>query len=124
MGVLWCLEGIEIFNLNYFGVMGNFGGGVSMLSSSIFFNLDFYIGVFLVEFGNVQFSVFDLNMCNGNNEKREFFLMLGVMGMEGLMEGLFSKNLKVFYLINVCYVILVVLGELGLNLVGDVLLVY
>lgn len=124
MGVLWRLEGIEIPNPNHFGAMGNSGGGISMLSSSILSNSDFYTGAFPAEFGNAQSSVFDLNMRNGNNEKREFSLMLGVLGMEGSMEGPFSKNSKASYLINARYATLAALGELGLNPVGDVLPAY
>ena len=124
MGVLWRLEGIEIPNPNHFGAMGNSGGGISMLSSSILSNSDFYTGAFPAEFGNAQSSVFDLNMRNGNNEKREFSLMLGVLGMEGSMEGPFSKKSKASYLINARYATLAALGELGLNPVGDVLPAY
>ena len=124
MGVLWRLEGIEIPNPNHFGAMGNSGGGISMLSSSILSNSDFYTGAFPSEFGNAQSSVFDLNMRNGNNEKREFSFMLGVLGIEASMEGPFSTNSKASYLINARYATLAALGELGLNPVGDVLPVY
>lgn len=124
MGVLWRLEGIEIPNPNHFGAMGNSGGGISMLSSSILSNSDFYTGAFPSEFGNAQSSVFDLNMRKGNNEKREFSLMLGVMGIEGSMEGPFKAGSKASYLINARYATLAALGAIGLNPVGDVLPAY
>lgn len=59
IGVFWCVEGIFIFNFNYFFVMGIIGGLVSVLNFNMIKNFDFMISVFFVEYGNVLVGVFD-----------------------------------------------------------------
>lgn len=119
-GVMWRLEGIEIPNPNHFGSMGNSGGGISMLSSSTLSNSDFYTGAFPAEFGNALSGVFDLNMRNGNNEKREYALMFGALGLEGAAEGPFRKGGKGSYLVNFRYATLALLDATGIHIAGDV----
>jgi len=123
-GVMWRLEGIQIPNPNHFGAMGNSGGAISMLSSSTLSNSDFYTGAFPSEFGSALSGVFDLNMRNGNNEKREHSVMLGLLGIEVATEGPFSKKSKGSYLINYRYSTLAALEALGVNPAGDVLPAY
>ena len=123
-GVLWRLEGIEIPNPNHFGDMGNSGGAISMLSSSTLSNSDFYTGAFPAEFGNATSGVFDLKMRNGNNEKREYSVMLGALGVEASMEGPFKKGNAASYLINYRYSTLALLQAAGVNPTGDVLPTY
>ena len=120
-GVLWRLEGVEIPNPNHFGAMGNSGGGISMLSSSTLSNSDFYTGAFPAEFGNAISGVFDLNMRNGNNEKREYSFMLGALGIEASAEGPFTRGSRASYLVNYRYSTLAILNAVGLNPAGDVL---
>ena len=120
-GVLWRLEGIEIPNPNHFASVGSSGGAISMLSSSTLSNSDFYTGAFPSEFGNALSGVFDLNMRNGNNEKREYAFMLGALGLEAAMEGPFSANSRASYLINYRYSTLALLEAVGLSPTGDVL---
>ena len=120
-GVMWRLEGVEIPNPNHFGSMGNSGGGISMLSSSTLSNSDFYTGAFPAEFGNALSGVFDLNMRRGNNEKREYAIMLGALGLEAAAEGPFRKGSQGSYLINYRYSTLALLEAAGLSPVGDVL---
>ena len=123
-GVLWRLEGIEIPNPNHFGSTGSTGGGISMLSSTTLSNSDFYTGAFPSEFGNAISGVFDLNMRKGNNEKREYSVMLGLLGIEAGIEGPFSKKYNGSYLINYRYSTLGLLDAIGLNPAGDVLPAY
>lgn len=120
-GVLWRLEGIEIPNPNHFGSMGNSGGAISMLSSSTLSNSDFYTGAFPSEFGNATSGVFDLNMRNGNSEKREYAFMFGALGIELAAEGPFSENSNASYLVNYRYSTLSALEAVGLSPTGDVL---
>lgn len=120
-GLLWRLEGIEIPNPNHFGALGNSGGGISMLSSSMLSNSDFYTGAFPAEFGNATSGVFDLNLRNGNNEKREHSLMVGVLGLEVATEGPINRELGSSYLLNYRYSTLAILQSLGLNPAGDAL---
>ncbi len=119
-GILWRLEGIEIPNPNHFGSMGGSGGGISMLSSSTLSNSDFYTGAFPSEFGNALSGVFDLNMRNGNNEKREHAIMFGALGLEGAAEGPFKKGGKSSYLVNYRYATLGILDAVGIQIAGDV----
>ena len=123
-GILWRLEGIEIPNPNHFGSMGNSGGAISMLSSTTLNNSDFYTGAFPAEFGNATSGVFDLNMRNGNNQKRENSFMLGALGVEVGAEGPFSKKSKASYLVNYRYSTLALLQATGINPTGDVLPTY
>ena len=119
-GVVWRLEGIEIPNPNHFSAMGNSGGGISMLSSSTLSNSDFYTGAFPAEFGNALSGVFDLNLRNGNNERREYALMFGLLGVEGAMEGPFRKGGAASYLVNFRYSTLALLDAAGVSPAGDV----
>ncbi len=119
-GILWRLEGVEIPNPNHFGSIGGSGGGISMLSSSTLSNSDFYTGAFPSEFGNALSGVFDLNMRNGNNEKREYALMFGALGLEGALEGPFRQGGKGSYLVNYRYATLGLLSLAGINIAGDV----
>lgn len=100
-GILWRLEGIEIPNPNHFGGLGSGAGSVSMLSSSVLTNSDFYTGAFPAEFGNALSGVFDMQMRNGNKDKREHTFKLGNLGMEFATEGYFHKNSNASYLINI-----------------------
>lgn len=120
-GVMWRLEGIEIPNPNHFGSTGGSGGGISMLSSSTLSNSDFYTGAFPAEFGNALSGVFDLNMRNGNNEKREYAIMLGALGLEAAAEGPFTAGGKGSYLVNFRYSTLALLDAAGLSPAGDAL---
>ncbi|NND32363.1 MAG: TonB-dependent receptor, partial [Saprospiraceae bacterium] len=120
-GVLWRLEGIEIPNPNHFGGLGNSGGGISMLSSSLLSSSDFYSGAFPAEFGNATSGVFDLNLRKGNNQKREYSFMLGILGTEVATEGPLSKSGNGSYLFNFRYSTLGILQKIGLNPAGDVL---
>lgn len=123
-GILWRLEGVEIPNPNHFGGLGSSGGAISMLSSSTLANSDFYTGAFPTEYGNALSGVFDLKMRAGNNEKREYSLMIGALGIEASAEGYFHKDSRASYLVNYRYSTLAALSAVGLNPVGDVLPVY
>ncbi len=118
-GVLWRMEGIEIPNPNHFANVGNSGGAVSMLSSSVLSNSDFYTGAFPAEFGNALSGAFDLRMRNGNNEKPEYAFMLGALGVEAAAEGPFSPNSKASYLINYRYSTLALLQVMGVGFDED-----
>ena len=123
-GILWRLEGVEIPNPNHFGGLGSSGGAISMLSSSTLANSDFYTGAFPTEYGNALSGVFDLKMRAGNNEKREYSIMIGALGLEASAEGYFHKDSRASYLVNYRYSTLAALSAVGLNPVGDVLPVY
>ncbi len=120
-GVLWRLEGIEIPNPNHFGGLGNSGGGISMLSSSLLSTSDFYTGAFPASFGNATSGAFDLRLRKGNNEKREHAFMFGILGTEIASEGPIGRRGGASYLVNFRFSSLAILQKIGLNPVGDVL---
>ncbi len=119
-GLLWRMEGIEIPNPNHFaGSEGSTGGGVSILSANMLANTDFYTGAFPAQYGNATSGVFDLNLRKGNQDKREYTLQVGVLGLEAALEGPFSKKYKGSYLINYRYSTLNILALMGLPIGGN-----
>ena len=120
-GVLWRLEGIEIPNPNHFGSLGNSGGGISMLSSSLLSRSDFYTGAFPAEFGNATSGVFDLRLRQGNNERTEHSIMVGILGTEIATEGPMGAKGDASYLVNFRYSTLGILEKIGLSPAGDLL---
>ncbi len=113
-GLLWRMEGIDIPNPNHFSSPGSAGGGVSILNSQLLSNSDFITGAFAAEYGNALSGVFDLKLRKGNDEKREYTLQAGVLGLSGAMEGPFTKNYKGSYLINYRYSTLALLSKMNI----------
>lgn len=118
VGLLWRMEGVDIPNPNHFADVGSSGGGISILSSQLLANSDFSTGAFPAEYGNALAGVFDLNLRKGNNEKREYTVQAGFLGLDLAAEGPFAKNYRGSYLINYRYSTLSVLSQIGVN-VGD-----
>ncbi len=103
-GVLWRLEGVEIFNPNHFANMNVAGGGfVTIFSSQMLTNSDFYTSAFPSEYGNALAGVFDMKLRNGNNQKREYAFQIGVLGTDFSAEGPFKKGGQASYLFNYRY---------------------
>lgn len=103
-GVGWRIEGIEVPNPNHFAggnVAG--GGGVTIFSSQMLSNSDFFTGAFPAEYGNAIAGVFDMKLRTGNNEKREYAFQVGVMGIDFSSEGPFKKGKTANYLFNYRY---------------------
>ncbi len=119
-GLLWKLEGVEIPNPNHLSQEGGNGGAVSMLSNNVLGASDFYTGAFPAEYGNASSGVFDLHMKKGNNEKREYAVQLGTLGLEAAVEGPFVKGKKSSYLINYRYSTLAVIEATGYKITGDI----
>lgn len=111
-GLLWSFEGIPIPSPNHFDAMGATGGPVSILNNNVLSRSDFFTGAFPSEFGNGISGVFDLNMRNGNNEKREYIAQLGFNGFELGAEGPITHNSKASYLINYRYSMLGLVDQL------------
>lgn len=117
-GLLWRMEGVEIPNPNHFSNVGTSGGGISIISSQLLSNSDFSTGAFAAEYGNALSGVFDLKLRRGNNQKREYTIQAGFLGMDVAAEGPFKKGYDGSYLINYRYSTLSLLGKMGVNL-GD-----
>ena len=92
-GLLWKMEGMDIPNPNHFSQAGNTGGGISILSAQTLSNSDFVTAAFAAEYGNALSGVFDLKLRRGNNEKREYTLQAGILGLDAAIEGPFSKKI-------------------------------
>jgi hypothetical protein len=114
-GVLWRVEGVDIPNPSHFGALGATGGPVSMLNNNLLAKSSFLTGAFPAMYGNATAGVFDLQLRNGNSDKREFTGQIGFNGVEAGLEGPFSKNSKASYLINYRYSVLDFVKKLGLN---------
>lgn len=118
-GMLWRMEGVEIPNPNHFtNGEGGSGGAVTVLSSQVLSNSDFFTSAFPAEYGNALSGVFDLKMRNGNTEKREYALQLGIMGAQIAAEGPFVLGKKASYLVNYRYSTLTMLTKLGIDISG------
>lgn len=103
-GILWQLEGVPIPNPNHFAGAFSAGGGlVTIFSSHIMSNSDFFTGAFPAEYGNALAGVFDMKFRTGNNETREYWFQAGLLGIDIGSEGPFVKGKKASYLFNYRY---------------------
>ena len=118
-GMLWRMEGVEIPNPNHFAQEGAGGGGISALSANVLGNSDFLTGAFPAEYGNATSGVFDLKLRKGNNEKREYAMQAGILGLDFAAEGPIGAKGGASYLANYRYSTLSVLNKIGVNLNGD-----
>ncbi len=115
-GLLWRMEGVDIPNPNHFSEAGSSGGGISILSSQLLANSDFLTGAFAAEYGNALSGVFDLKLRKGNNEKNEYALQAGLLGLNAAAEGPLSASHKGSWLVNYRYSTLSLLNKMGLEL--------
>lgn len=120
MGILWKLEGIDIPNPNHFSNESTTGGPINALSSNMLANSDFYTGAFAPQYGNAISGIFDVRMRTGNNEKPEFTVGVGVLGVDLAAEGPFKKDYAGSYLFNYRYSSLSLLDNLGVVDFGGV----
>lgn len=119
-GLLWRMEGVEIPNPNHFANEGSSGGGISALSANVLGSSDFLTGAFPADYGNATSGVFDLKLRKGNNEKREYAMQAGVLGLDFAAEGPIGPKGGASYLANYRYSTLAVLNKIGVNIAGDV----
>jgi hypothetical protein len=117
-GLLWRMEGIDIPNPNHFSSTGSSGGGISILSTQLLANSDFVTGAFAAEYGNALSGVFDLKLRKGNNEKKEYTLQAGLLGLNAAAEGPIMPFYKGSYLVNYRYSTLQLLTKVGVPLEG------
>ncbi|ULQ53552.1 TonB-dependent receptor [Flavihumibacter fluvii] len=117
-GLLWRMEGIEIPNPNHFSAPGGSGGGISILSAQLLSTSDFITGAFAAEYSNALSGVFDLKLRKGNNEKREYTLQAGLLGLNLAAEGPLSKKHNGSYLVNYRYSTFSILNKIGMD-VGE-----
>jgi len=111
--VQWRLEGTEITNPTHFADQNGIQGGVSALNNSLLATSDFSTGAFSAEYGDVLSGVYDVKLRNGNNQKYETSLGIGVQGSDITLEGPFKKGYGGSFLINYRYSTISLLSNLG-----------
>ena len=99
----WRLEGVPITNPNHFADQNAAMGTTSILNSNLLATSDFYTGAFPAEFGNVLSGIYDVRLRNGNNEKLEAILGVGLIGTDLTLEGPLSKGYHGSFLVNYRY---------------------
>ena len=100
-GVAWRLEGVEIPTPHHFSGANVTGGGmVTLFSSQVMANSDFYISAFPAEYGSALAAVFDMRLRTGNPDKHEHTAQIGLLGIDIASEGPFSKKSNASYLFN------------------------
>jgi CarboxypepD_reg-like domain/TonB-dependent Receptor Plug Domain len=121
----WRLEGVEIVNPNHLNNAGTFsdrptqtGGGVNILSAQLLDRADFLTGAFPAQYGNALGSVMDVHLRKGNDQKHEFTVQAGVIGIDLAAEGPLSSTSKASYLVNYRYSFTGLLAAMGAKL-GD-----
>lgn len=102
-GILWRMEEVDIPNPNHFAIAGSAGGPQSIINNKYLANSEFYTGAFPANYSNALGGVFDLKMRNGNNEKHERTVQLGILGTEVALEGPLTKKSGASYLITYRY---------------------
>jgi hypothetical protein len=102
-GILWRLDEVDIPNPNHFGGIGYSHGGVTVFSSQLLTNSDFYIGAFPSDYGNALAGVFDIKFRNGNYRRNEYAFQAGLIGVEASAEGPFKAGKQSSYLVNYRY---------------------
>ncbi|MDR2585093.1 MAG: TonB-dependent receptor [Prevotellaceae bacterium] len=114
-GLLWRLEGVDIYNPNHFSDGGATGGPISMINLNALSNSDFYTSAFPAEYINAYSGVFDLKLREGNYDKREYTGQIGLNGVEFGIEGPLSQKLRASYLADYRYSFLDALKALGIG---------
>lgn len=114
-GLLWRIEGVDVPNPNHFGDLGATGGPVSMINNNLLGKSAFYTSAFPAMYGNASSGVFDLQLREGNNQRREYTGQMGFTGFELGAEGYFVKDKKASYLLNYRYSVPGLLKAIGLN---------
>lgn len=123
-GLLWRVEGIEVPSPNHFTDQGASSGSISIISSNMLANSDFFTGAFPAEYGNALSGVFDIRLRKGNKNKTEYALRAGVIGLDASIEGPFKEGSDASYLLNYRYSTLTLLNDIGIDLVDNAIPVF
>ncbi len=118
-GMLWQIEGVPVPNPNHFAEEGSSGGAVSIISNNVLDNSDFLSGAWPAQYSNGLSGVFDINLRNGNNRKREYAFQVGLLGIDFAAEGPFTQNSNASYLINYRYSTLTLFDKIGISILDE-----
>lgn len=119
--VQWRLDGVVITNPTHFADQNAVKGGISALNNSLLATSDFSTGAFAPEYGDVLSGVYDVKLRNGNNQKHETSIGIGIQGTDLTLEGPFKKGYGGSYLINYRYSTISLLNKLGIIKLDGVL---
>jgi hypothetical protein len=111
-GLIWRMEGIPIPNPNHFDFPGATGGPISIVNNKLLSQSDFITSAFPAEYSNGVSGVFDLNLRNGNNQKREYVVEAGLLALSVGAEGPISRKSGSSYLFNYRHSFLGLVDEL------------
>jgi len=81
------IDGIEIPNINHFGIQGTGGGEVGMLQVDFLQDVTFSAGGFSSKYGDRMSSVMDIHFREGNRNKGESRAIIGTVGAGAMTEG-------------------------------------
>lgn len=84
---LFVIDHIEIPNPNHFGDQGSGGGPIGMINPLFVSEVDFYAGSFPARYGDKASSVMDVQLREGNREKAELAIDMGMHGIGAMAEG-------------------------------------
>jgi len=119
-GLLWRVEGIEIPNPNHFQAdEGGTGGGVSILSSNVISNSDFFTSAWPAEYGDALSGVFDINLRKGSDEFFQSSIAASVVGTEVSLEGPLYKKRESSFLVNFRYSTFGILRAAGIKVSNE-----
>jgi len=96
---LFIIDHIEMPNPNHFGELGTGGGPVSMINPLFIDEVDFYAGSFPARYGDKASSVMDVKLREGNREKFESVIDMGMSGIGVQVEGPWA-NKKGSYMLS------------------------
>ncbi|MEP4532582.1 MAG: TonB-dependent receptor [Cyclobacteriaceae bacterium] len=123
---VWRLEGAEIINPNHLSNAGTFldqpsatGGGVNMLSAQMLSNSEFLYSTFDNRYGNSVGGIFNMNLKNGNNEKKQFTAQVSLIGFDFASEGPVMEGSKATYAVNYRYSFTGLLANFGVDFGGE-----
>ncbi|MCX6250015.1 MAG: TonB-dependent receptor [Bacteroidetes bacterium] len=117
VGVLWRIDGMDATNPNHFASVGTTGGAVSALNTNMLKSSDFFTSAWPAEYGNAISGVFDIGFRNGNTQKRETSVQLGLItGLEAMTEGPIRKSNGSSYLIGYRYSLAGIAQAMGINI--------
>jgi len=117
VGVQWRIDGMDATNPNHFASTGTTGGAVSALNTNMLKSSDFFTSAWPAEYGNAVSGVFDIGFRNGNTQKRETSVQLGLItGLEAMTEGPISKSNGSSYLVGYRYSLAGIAQAMGVNI--------
>ena len=93
---LFLMDHIEIPNPNHFGQQGEGGGPINMLNNEFIREVDFYAGAFPAQYGGKASSVMDIRLRDGNYQRYEGNVNMGMAGAGIFLEGPIIKDKSSF----------------------------